>query len=102
MISIKTNRKRNSFDNKGEKVVSVVHAWHSGETNDPKNWGNAFSANINNVSMLIYGDPMVRAFDIAGHEFTHAVTSLANLILNSLGNRGAINEALSDIMGTAY
>ena len=37
--------------------------------------GNAFSANINNVSMLIYGDPMVRAFDIAGHEFTHAVTS---------------------------
>ena len=37
--------------------------------------GNAFSANINNVSMLIYGDPMVRSFDIAGHEFTHAVTS---------------------------
>ena len=22
-----------------EKVVSVVHAWDSGETNDPKNWG---------------------------------------------------------------
>ena len=51
---------------KGKKVVSVVHAWDSGETNDPKNWANAFSANINNVSMLIYGDPMVRAFDIAG------------------------------------
>ncbi|WP_245212662.1 M4 family metallopeptidase [Bacillus anthracis] len=83
-----------------EKIVSVVHAWHSGETDDPKNWGNAFSANINNVSMLIYGDPMVRAFDIAGHEFTHAVTS-SESNLEFFGESGAINEALSDIMGTA-
>lgn len=35
----KDKYKRNSFDNKGKKVVSVVHAWDSGETNDPKNWG---------------------------------------------------------------
>ena len=96
----KDKYKRNSFDNKGRKVVSVVHAWHSGETDDPKNWGNAFSANINNVSMLIYGDPMVRAFDIAGHEFTHAVTS-SESNLEFFGESGAINEALSDIMGTA-
>ncbi|TXR90132.1 peptidase M4, partial [Bacillus sp. SH7-1] len=96
----KDKYKRNSFDNKGKKVVSVVHAWHSGETDDPKNWGNAFSANINNVSMLIYGDPMVRSFDIAGHEFTHAVTS-SESNLEFFGESGAINEALSDIMGTA-
>ncbi|BCC47130.1 M4 family metallopeptidase [Bacillus cereus] len=96
----KDKYKRNSFDNKGKKIVSVVHAWHSGETDDPKNWGNAFSANINNVSMLIYGDPMVRAFDIAGHEFTHAVTS-SESNLEFFGESGAINEALSDIMGTA-
>ncbi|EPY7712374.1 MULTISPECIES: M4 family metallopeptidase [unclassified Bacillus cereus group] len=96
----KDKYKRNSFDNKGKKVVSVVHAWHSGETDDPKNWGNAFSANINNASMLIYGDPMVRAFDIAGHEFTHAVTS-SESNLEFFGESGAINEALSDIMGTA-
>ncbi|HDR6277179.1 MULTISPECIES: M4 family metallopeptidase [Bacillus] len=96
----KDKYKRNSFDNKGKKVVSVVHAWDSGETNDPKNWGNAFSANINNVSMLIYGDPMVRSFDIAGHEFTHAVTS-SESNLEFFGESGAINEALSDIMGTA-
>ncbi|WP_341517780.1 M4 family metallopeptidase [Bacillus paramobilis] len=96
----KEKYKRNSFDNKGEKVVSVVHAWDSRETDDPKNWGNAFSANINNVSMLIYGDPMVRAFDIAGHEFTHAVTS-SESNLEFFGESGAINEALSDIMGTA-
>ncbi len=96
----KDKYKRNSFDNKGKKVVSVVHAWDSGETSDPKNWGNAFSANINNVSMLIYGDPMVRSFDIAGHEFTHAVTS-SESNLEFFGESGAINEALSDIMGTA-
>ncbi|HDR7915406.1 TPA: M4 family metallopeptidase [Bacillus wiedmannii] len=96
----KDKYKRNSFDNKGKKVVSVVHAWDSGETDDPKNWGNAFSANVNNVSMLIYGDSMVRAFDIAGHEFTHAVTS-SESNLEFFGESGAINEALSDIMGTA-
>ncbi|WP_144611420.1 M4 family metallopeptidase [Bacillus cereus] len=96
----KEKYKRNSFDNKGKKVVSVVHAWDSRETDDPNNWGNAFSANINNVSMLIYGDPMVRAFDIAGHEFTHAVTS-SESNLEFFGESGAINEALSDIMGTA-
>ncbi|MGD6888226.1 M4 family metallopeptidase [Bacillus mobilis] len=96
----KDKYKRNSFDNKGKKVVSVVHAWDSGETDDPKNWSNAFSANINNVSMLIYGDPMVKAFDIAGHEFTHAVTS-SESNLEFFGESGAINEALSDIMGTA-
>ncbi|PFF18072.1 peptidase M4 [Bacillus anthracis] len=96
----KDKYKRNSFDNKGKKVVSVVHAWDSGETNDPKNWGNAFSANISNISMLIYGDPMVKAFDIAGHEFTHAVTS-SESNLEFSGESGAINEVLSDIMGTA-
>ena len=91
---------RNSFDNKGKKVVSVVHAWDSGGTNDPENWENAFSTNINNISMLLYGDPMVKAFDIAGHEFTHAVTS-SESNLEFSGESGAINEALSDIMGTA-
>ena len=69
----KDKYKRNSFDNKGQKVVSVVHAWDSEETNDPKNWQNALSAN--NGSMLVYGDPIVKAYDVAGHEFTHAVTS---------------------------
>ncbi|HDR4454450.1 M4 family metallopeptidase [Bacillus thuringiensis] len=96
----KEKYKRNSFDNKGNKVVSVVHAWDSGGTNDPENWENAFSTNINNISMLLYGDPMVKAFDIAGHEFTHAVTS-SESNLEFSGESGAINEALSDIMGMA-
>lgn len=43
---------------------------------------------------------MVKAFDIVGHEFTHAVTS-SESNLEFFGESGAINEALSDIMGTA-
>ncbi|MEH7811512.1 M4 family metallopeptidase, partial [Bacillus toyonensis] len=94
----KDKYKRNSFDNKGQKVVSVVHAWDSEDTNDPKNWQNALSAN--NGSMLVYGDPIVKAYDVAGHEFTHAVTS-SESNLEYYGESGAINEALSDIMGTS-
>jgi Zn-dependent metalloprotease len=94
----KDKYKRNSFDNKGQKVVSVVHAWDSEETSDPKNWPNA--ASYHNGSMLVYGDPMVKAYDVAGHEFTHAVTS-SESNLEYYGESGAINEALSDILGTA-
>lgn len=47
--------------------------------------------------MLVYGDPIVRAFDVAGHEFTHAVTRIESG-LEYAGEAGAINEALSDIL----
>lgn len=94
----KDKYKRNSFDNKGQKVVSVVHAWDSSETRNPKNWENA--ASYNNGSMLVYGDPLVKAYDVADHEFTHAVTS-SESNLEYYGESGAINEALSDIIGTA-
>ena len=50
--------------------------------------------------MLVYGDPMVKAYDVAGHEFTHAITSNESR-LEYYGESGAINEALSDIFGTA-
>ncbi|MEE3949915.1 M4 family metallopeptidase [Bacillus wiedmannii] len=89
---------RNSFDNNGQKVISVVHGWNTNGTNqgNPKHWFNAFS----NGAMLVYGDPIVRAFDVAGHEFTHAVTRNESG-LEYAGEAGAINEALSDILGVA-
>ncbi|MDR4943370.1 M4 family metallopeptidase [Bacillus wiedmannii] len=89
---------RNSFDNNGQKVISVVHGWNTNGTNkgNPKQWFNAFS----NGAMLVYGDPIVRAFDVAGHEFTHAVTRNESG-LEYAGEAGAINEALSDILGVA-
>ncbi len=89
---------RNSFDNNGQKVISVVHGWNTNGTNkgNPEQWFNAFS----NGAMLVYGDPIVRAFDVAGHEFTHAVTRNESG-LEYAGEAGAINEALSDILGVA-
>ncbi|WP_428994088.1 M4 family metallopeptidase [Bacillus cereus] len=93
----KEKYQRNSFDNKGQKVTSIVHAWDSTETSDPKNWHNAASIG---EGMLVYGDPMVKAYDVAGHEFTHAITSNESR-LEYYGESGAINEALSDIFGTA-
>ncbi|HEQ3528710.1 TPA: M4 family metallopeptidase [Bacillus cereus] len=93
----KEKYQRNSFDNKGQKVTSIVHAWDSMETSDPKNWHNAASIG---EGMLVYGDPMVKAYDVAGHEFTHAITSNESR-LEYYGESGAINEAISDIFGTA-
>ena len=87
---------RNSFDNNGQKVISVVHGWKSNGSKDPKKWYNAFS----NGTMLVYGDPLVKAYDVAGHEFTHAVTRNESR-LEYQGEPGAINEALSDILGVA-
>ncbi|PEC55109.1 peptidase M4 family protein [Bacillus cereus] len=89
---------RDSFDNNGQKVISVVHGWNTNGTNkgNPKQWFNAFS----NGAMLVYGDPIVKAFDVAGHEFTHAVTRNESG-LEYAGEAGAINEALSDILGVA-
>ena len=39
------------------------------------------------------------ALDVIGHEFTHAVTSTAMTVNLYLNEYGAINEAMSDIMG---
>ncbi|WP_408607104.1 M4 family metallopeptidase [Halobacillus mangrovi] len=89
---------RNSFDNNGQQVKSVVHAWDSSSTNDPENWFNA--ASVNDGAMLIYGDPLAGAYDVAGHEFTHAVTSSESDLIYS-GQSGALNEAISDIFGVA-
>ncbi len=50
--------------------------------------------------MLVSGDPIVKAYDVAGHEFTHAVTSNESG-LEYAGEASAINEALSDILGVA-
>ncbi|MGP4069251.1 M4 family metallopeptidase [Halobacillus sp. B29] len=89
---------RNSFDNNGQQVKSVVHAWDSSSTNDPENWFNA--ASVNDGAMLIYGDPLAGAYDVAGHEFTHAITSSESDLVYS-GESGALNESISDIFGVA-
>ncbi|EOA3903060.1 M4 family metallopeptidase [Bacillus cytotoxicus] len=84
---------RNSFDNKGAKLISAVHV---GEA-----WNNAA---WNGVQM-VYGDgdgktfiPLSAGLDVIGHELTHAVTEYtANLVYQN--ESGALNESISDIMG---
>ncbi|PEA10419.1 peptidase M4 family protein [Bacillus cereus] len=84
---------RNSFDDKGAKLISTVHVGES--------WNNAA---WNGIQMM-YGDgdgktfiPLSAGLDVIGHELTHAVTeNTANLVYKD--EPGALNESLSDIMG---
>ncbi|GAA0702190.1 M4 family metallopeptidase [Paraclostridium ghonii] len=87
---------RESYDNKGANIRSIVHiALTIGH------WSNAA---WNGVEM-IYGDgdpetenPFASAKDVVAHEITHAVTtSSANLVYEF--QSGALNESFSDVFG---
>jgi thermolysin len=85
---------RKSYDNNNAQLKSTVHY--------SRNYNNAFW----NGSQMVYGDgdgdvfyPLSGALDVVAHELTHAVTEYTcDLIYQN--ESGAINEALSDIMGT--
>ncbi|MGK0366891.1 MAG: bacillolysin [Thermoproteota archaeon] len=91
---LKEKFNRNSFDDKGAKIISTVHY--------KKDYVNAFW----NGTQMAYGDgDGVRAsnlaggFDVIAHELTHAITTnTSNLIYRN--ESGALNEAFSDIMAT--
>lgn len=86
---------RDSFDGNGATIESTVH----------------YRDNYNNAGwtgyQMIYGDgdgskfrEFSGALDVVAHELTHAVTqNTADLIYQN--ESGAINEAMSDIFGTA-
>ena len=86
---------RNSFDDQGARLVSLIHAGDQ--------MANAFW----NVSsnMMVYGEgdgkelgDFTESVDVAGHEMTHGVTShTAKLIM--MDESGALNEAFSDFFG---
>jgi Zn-dependent metalloprotease len=84
---------RNGIWNTGVGARSRVH------------FGNAYVNAFWDGTQMTYGDgagnthPLV-ALDVAGHEMTHGVTeNTANLIFS--GDSGGLNEATSDIFGTA-
>lgn len=81
---------RNSYDDKGSKIVSIVH----------------YDVDYNNAAwatkFMIYGDgdgvkfaPLSGALDIIGHELTHAVTE-NSAQLEYHKQPGAIDEHISD------
>ncbi|MBX4163796.1 M4 family metallopeptidase [Priestia megaterium] len=83
---------RNSFDDEGSKINSVVHVGTK--------WNNAAW----NGSQMAYGDgdgvkflPLAASLDIVAHEITHAVTQYTAQ-LGYQGEPGALNESISDIM----
>jgi len=86
---------RDSIDGKGKALKSVVHY--------SKSYNNAFWDGV----QMVYGDgDGVQFADFSGdlsvvcHELTHAVTSYT-ADLRYQGESGALNEAMSDIMGAA-
>jgi Zn-dependent metalloprotease len=89
----KTVQGRNGIWNTGVGARSRVH------------FGNAYVNAFWDGTQMSYGDgagnthPLV-AIDVAGHEMSHGVTeNTANLVYS--GDSGGLNEATSDIFGTA-
>ena len=86
---------RNSVDNKGYALKSYVHY--------STNYFNAFW----DGTKMVYGDGSatnnykpLTTLDICGHEITHGVTTFTSNLVYSYES-GALNEAFSDIFGTA-
>ncbi|PWK16366.1 M4 family metallopeptidase [Tumebacillus permanentifrigoris] len=89
----KNNVGRNSIDNNGMSLESLVHY--------NKNYNNAFW----NGTYMVYGDGdgvTFRAFsgaiDVIGHELTHGVTEKTSGLIYQ-DQSGALNESWSDAMG---
>ncbi len=86
---------RNSWNDGGADLVSTAH------------FDNALNNAFWNGSEVVYGDgdgvtfaPLSQALDVCAHEWTHAVTqTTANLTYSN--ESGALNEATSDILGSA-
>lgn len=86
---------RNSIDNNGMTIYSVVHVNEKGQLLDNAYWTGKF---------MLYGDgrtsfkPLAGALDVAAHEMTHGVTQYtANL--EPQDQPGALNESMSDVFG---
>ncbi len=87
--------KRNSVDDKGMTIYSIVHV-----TEQNKPMENAFWSG----KVMCYGDggsyftPLAGGLDVAAHEMTHGITQFsANLEYQ--GQSGALNESMSDAFG---
>ncbi len=83
---------RNSIDNQGMSMVSVIHLTENGES-----MANAFW----NGSLLVFGDggdyfhPLARGLDVVAHEITHGVVQ-HTVGLEYQFQSGALDEAFAD------
>ncbi|NUT32107.1 MAG: hypothetical protein HOV79_03430, partial [Hamadaea sp.] len=87
----RSNFKVDSYDGRGAQIQATVRACHSSCPFENAFWeGNQF----------VFGPGFVTD-DVAAHEYTHAVTEHSAKLLYAYQS-GAINEALSDIMGEFF
>jgi len=86
---------RNSIDDKGMTIYSIIHATENGQS-----MANAFWSG----SVMCYGDggsyfkPLAGGLDVGSHEMTHGVTQNTSN-LEYLDQSGALNESMSDVFG---
>ena len=83
---------RNSIDNNGMTIYSIVHVTEDGQPMDNAFWSG---------KVMCYGDgntyfkPLAGGLDVASHEMTHGVTQYtSNLVYQD--QSGALNESMSD------
>ncbi len=89
----RTTHNRNSLDNKGGNILSIVNVTQNGAPMENAFWNGQFISYGNGGSLF---EPFAKALDMSAHEFTHGVTE------NSAGleyknQSGALNESFSDI-----
>ena len=93
----KNNYNRNSIDNKGGSIYSIINVTEDDNSQmDNAFWGGSamFYGNGKNA----FTSPLARALDVSGHELTHGVIqNSANLTY--YGEPGAINESFADVFG---
>jgi PKD repeat protein len=83
---------RDSYDNKGSKLLSYVHINEKGYFN--ASWNGLF---------MVYGDGSgkpLTSLDVCGHELAHGVTGNSARLIYARES-GALNESFSDIFGNA-
>jgi Zn-dependent metalloprotease len=93
---------RDSYDNQGAPLVSSVHGQFDGGTSCSPN--NAVWLGYP-YNQMAFGDGdgriltnLAKGLDVTAHELSHAVTGVTSKLVYS-GESGALNEAMSDILG---
>ncbi|MGE3459006.1 MAG: M4 family metallopeptidase, partial [Kofleriaceae bacterium] len=99
---------RDSYDNAGAALRSIVHATFptpgGGSTGNNAAWISLPFPGF--IPKMVYGDgdndfmtPLANAFDVTAHELTHGVVG-ATAELVYMGESGALNEGMADIMAS--
>ncbi|MCZ7555060.1 MAG: M4 family metallopeptidase [Bacteroidia bacterium] len=89
----RTTHNRNSLDNKGGSIISIVNVTMGGTAMENAFWNGQFISYGNGGSLF---EPFAKALDMAAHEFTHGVTEFS-AGLEYRNQSGALNESFSDI-----